>query len=77
MIIAKHFEQVARTAPPRPVTGEDLMRSFGLLPGPRIGALLLSVEEARAAGTVRNKEDALAVAARVLQAETAAQARAS
>ena len=35
MIIAKHFEQVARTAPPRPVTGEDLMRSFGLPPGPR------------------------------------------
>ncbi len=65
-ILAWHFDQVARTAVPRPVTGADLMECFGLPPGRQVGALLAEIEEARAAGTVVTKEQALALAAKRL-----------
>ena len=41
------------------IDGHDIMNSFGLTPGPRIGELLEAVREARAAGEVNDKREAL------------------
>jgi poly(A) polymerase len=54
--------------PPRLVTGDDLMRHLDLPPGPLVGRLLDRIEEARAAGEIASREDALALAARDLPA---------
>ena len=52
---------------PRLITGHDLMTYHGLQPGPEIGAVLERVEEARAAGEIETKEQALEMAATVLK----------
>ena len=52
---------------PRLVTGNDLMSSLQLEPGPHIGFLLESIEEARAAGEIENQEQALELAASILK----------
>ncbi len=46
---------------PKLLDGHDIMQTFGLSPGPRVGCLLRLVEEAQAAGEITNKEDALAL----------------
>ena len=48
------------------VNGHDLMEALHLQPGPRIGALLESLREAEAVGEVASREDAIALAARLL-----------
>jgi poly(A) polymerase len=52
---------------PRLITGHDLMTHHGLQPGPEIGAVLDRVEEARAAGEIETKEQALQMAATILK----------
>lgn len=52
-------EQDRATAPPL-VRGEDVMRHFGLTPGPAVGRLLERVREAQSLGLVHSREDALA-----------------
>ena len=54
-------------AAPRLVNGHDLMSYFGLPPGPHIGSLLATVEEARAAGEIETQEQALELAAVMLK----------
>ena len=54
-------------ATPRLVSGHDLMSHFGLSPGPRIGSLLATIEEARAAGEIETQEQALELAAVMLE----------
>jgi poly(A) polymerase len=68
-VIAWHYDQERRVAPPRPVTGHDLMETFGLQPGPLLGELLAGVDEARATGAVVTREDALRLVARRLRGE--------
>lgn len=46
-------------APPRLVSGEDLL-ALGVPQGPRIGELLVALQEAQAEGTVATREEALA-----------------
>ena len=46
----------------RLVTGHDLMQELGLEPGPRVGRLLEQINEARAAGEISTREEALALA---------------
>ncbi|MBI4328341.1 MAG: HD domain-containing protein [Chloroflexi bacterium] len=58
-------------APPKLVTGTDLMEALRLPPGPRVGELLEAVREAQAAGEVSSRDEALALAQR-LQSETKA-----
>jgi len=53
--------------PPRLVTGHDLMEALGLRPGPTVGALLEALREAQATGEVKNREEALALARRLLE----------
>ena len=51
--------------PPKPlVTGHDIMKEFQLSPGPLIGRLLEEVREAKAAGEITTREQALALARR-------------
>jgi tRNA nucleotidyltransferase/poly(A) polymerase len=54
---------------PRLVTGNDLLTSLSLSPGPVIGKLLAGIEEAQQLGELRSKEEALAWAAQTLQRE--------
>jgi putative nucleotidyltransferase with HDIG domain len=51
----------------RLITGHDLMTHYNLQPGPEIGAVLERVEEARAAGEIETKEQALEMAANALR----------
>jgi tRNA nucleotidyltransferase/poly(A) polymerase len=44
------------------VTGEDLMVTLGIPPGPEVGRLLRLLEEARVEGTVKNRDEALCLA---------------
>ena len=58
-VLARRTEQETRVAPPKLVSGDDLIGLFGLKPGPRIGRLLELVREAQAAGELSNREEAL------------------
>ncbi len=56
---------------PRLITGVDVMDGFSVGPGPRIGRVLDAVNEAQAAGEVATRDDAMRLAGRLLEAETA------
>ena len=49
------------------VNGHDLMDTLKLPPGPRIGALLDRLREAQAVGEISSREEALSLAARLLE----------
>jgi putative nucleotidyltransferase with HDIG domain len=51
--------------PPPLITGADVL-AMGLRPGPEVGRVLRSVETARLEGEVRTREEALALAARLV-----------
>ena len=51
----------------RLVSGHDLMSRFQLQPGPHIGLLLDTIEEARAAGEIDTQEQALELAAATIE----------
>ena len=59
-------QEPVSVATPRLVNGRDLMSRFGLPPGPHIGSLLATIEEARAAGEIETQEQALELAAVIL-----------
>jgi poly(A) polymerase/tRNA nucleotidyltransferase (CCA-adding enzyme) len=52
-------ERAAVAAPPL-LRGDDVMRRFGLAPGPAVGTLLRRAREAQDLGLVRTREEALA-----------------
>jgi poly(A) polymerase len=54
-----HFAEAASAPPPPLVDGHDIMQAFGLGPGPRLGELLEAVREARAAGEITGRTEAL------------------
>ncbi len=55
-----------RIAPEALIGGRDLLRTFDLQPGPRIGEMLELVREAQVAGEVQSREEALALVRREL-----------
>jgi len=59
----RHTEVIS---PPRLIGGGDLMETFGLEEGPRLGELLEAVREAQAAGEIRTRREALDYVERVL-----------
>jgi hypothetical protein len=59
----RHTEVIS---PPRLIGGDDLMETFGLVEGPRLGELLEAVREAQAAGEIRTRREALDYVERVL-----------
>ncbi|MDE2937509.1 MAG: HD domain-containing protein [Chloroflexota bacterium] len=56
-------EKAPARGPQRLLTGHDLMQHLDLPPGPRIGRLLAQIDEARAAGEIATREEALSLAA--------------
>ncbi len=52
-------------APPRLVTGDDLL-ALGVAPGPRLGEILRAIDDARLEGRVRTREEAVALARRLI-----------
>ena len=57
-VLEKHFNEVVISAPPKIFDGNDIIREFGLKPGPKIGELLEELHEAQAAGEVATREQA-------------------
>jgi putative nucleotidyltransferase with HDIG domain len=57
-------------APPPLVDGNDIMRELGLPPGKRIGVILEAIREAQASGEVTTREEARALARKVLESPT-------
>jgi len=76
-ILMQRFADETLAAPPRLLTGHDLMEALGLSPGPLVGQLLVAVEEAQGAGEVRSREEALTLARRELDERAAREARGS
>ncbi len=56
-------EKAPAKGPRRLLTGHDLMQRLNLPPGPQIGRLLAQIDEARAAGEIGTREEALDLAA--------------
>ena len=52
---------------PKLIDGRDLMQELDLPPGPEVGRLLNAIEEARAAGEISSREEALALASTICQ----------
>lgn len=58
-VLEKHFEQQKLVEPVRLVDGHDLIKIFGLSPGPALGEMLEAVREAQASGELANRQEAL------------------
>ena len=67
-ILNANFETPAA---PRLLTGSDVMDEFAIGPGPLVGKLLDAVTEARAAGEVETRDDAMRLVGRMLETESA------
>lgn len=65
-LLTHWFDHYEETVEPSPLlTGGELMAELGLEPGPRIGRLLRTLQEAQAAGEVQSREGALALVRRI------------
>jgi len=60
----QHREQVSEEKTVKLLDGNDLMKEFGLEPGPQFGKLLALIEEAQATGKIRIREQALEMVGR-------------
>lgn len=69
-IITEHEKQQAKISVSKLVNGHDLMKTFGLSPGPLIGRLLALVKEAQASGEISTKEEALELLQRMFSFPT-------
>ncbi|MFH0941761.1 MAG: HD domain-containing protein [Chloroflexota bacterium] len=67
-VTRQHFEANTPAKPPRLLTGHDLIGTFNLSPGPRIGEILEAVREATAAGELASKAQAMEYAGVLLAA---------
>ena len=62
-LFSAYWDQPAKVvAPPRLITGVDLIEILGLTPGPKIGRILEAVREGQAVGQVTDREEALTLA---------------
>jgi len=58
-VLEERFREESVVAPPKLVSGHDLIDIYGMTPGPGVGELLEVVREAQAAGEVVTRDDAL------------------
>ena len=65
-ILAEHDKQQVKILPVKLIDGHDIMNQFGLAPGPLVGKLLSTVNEAHASGELSTREEALALVRREL-----------
>jgi len=68
-ILCQRLQEENVVAPPKLIDGDDLINTFDLSPGPKIGELLEAVREAQAAGEIADREEALAYIRKQLVAE--------
>lgn len=54
-------------APPRILTGDDIIQSLGVSPGPIVGQLLAIIREKQACGEVQSREQALSLAQELMR----------
>jgi putative nucleotidyltransferase with HDIG domain len=66
-ILEMYFRDETVAAPPKILSGDELMAALRLSPGALVGELLEVVREARAAGEISTREEALALARRALE----------
>jgi poly(A) polymerase len=69
-LLVRSFEDAGIVHPPRLLTGYDIMSALSLTEGPAVGRLLAALEEAQAAGEVRDRDEALAFVASAVQRES-------
>jgi poly(A) polymerase len=69
-VLARHFEEENLSSPPKILDGHDIMKTFSLSPGPKIGELLEALREAQAAGEVNTREKALKYIEHLLSEKT-------
>jgi poly(A) polymerase len=65
--VLEHRWPADDAAPPRYIRGDELIKTFGVRPGPRVGQLLESLREAQAAGEIRDRAQAEAYLKRLLR----------
>jgi poly(A) polymerase len=65
-LLETYFLKHTSVEPPKIIDGNDVMKSLKLKPGPEVGRLLAAVREAQAAGEVKTKKEALALAKTLL-----------
>ncbi len=68
-VLEKHRNEANLSAPPKIFDGNDIIREFGLQPGPKVGELLEELHEAQAAGEVATREQAEAYIRKLLSAK--------
>ena len=68
-IVASRLREEELVAPAKLLRGDELMAELRLSPGPLVGRLLETVREAQAAGEIRSREEALALARSALRRE--------
>jgi poly(A) polymerase len=66
-VLNRHFEEAGPSRPPKLIDGHDIIKAYGLSPGPQIGCLLEALKEAQAAGEVTDRQEALQYIARLLE----------
>lgn len=64
-LLSAFFDQPESVAPIPVINGHELMETLGLSPGPEVGRLLEAIREAQAAGEVKSREAALALAVKL------------
>ena len=65
-ILTQRSRQESVVAPPKLISGHDLINNLNLSPGPEIGNLLEAIREAQACQEVTTKDEALSYASRLL-----------
>ena len=76
-VLEERFREESIVAPPKLIDGHDVIDSFDLIPGPKIGELLEAVREAQAAGDITTREEALAFVQKQLSPKGAPKAKQS
>jgi poly(A) polymerase len=69
-ILKTHDEALNLPPPVKIIDGHDIMKVFGLSPGPSVGQIIEAVNEARATGEVRTRQQAIEYVRRWLGKET-------
>jgi len=68
-LLRLYYREPELANPPRLVTGDELMAELRIPSGPQVGELLEAIREAQAMREVRSREEALALAQRLLMDE--------
>ena len=66
-LIREYYRKSKEKKPERLVNGNDLMREFKLSPSPLIGKILSQLEELQGIGKIKNKEEALKAAKKLIK----------